>query len=222
MLRRGRRIEGEDQNRKLSVITDCCFLTLISVHEFIFNIMKQFEIEDYIQKHLPYRLNCLMARDIMTFRRAKKDSDALYKGSGYHPYEDSIVIEPAFEISLVFGRVLLQFIGINYNDKTQELKEFESNKSDDVTLKSLFPERDYCKVSEKIIEINKDAICTLMKVANKSVAHLSKNQSNETELQLLKSAKIAVYDLVLKYVPEIDPNKLWYNNEVINNKNETS
>ena len=178
--------------------------------------MEQFEIEDYIEKHLPYRLNCLMARDIMTFRRAKKDSDALYKGNGYHPYEDSIVIEPAFEISLVFGRVLLQFIGINYNDKTQELKEFESNKSDDITLKSLFPERDYCKVSENILQINEDAICTLMKIANKSVAHLTKNQSNDAELQLLKSAKITVYDLVLKYIPEIDTTKLWYNNEVIN------
>jgi len=179
--------------------------------------MEQFEIEDYIEKHLPYRLNCLMARDIMTFRRAREHSDALYKGNGYHPYEDSIVIEPAFEISLVFGRVLLQFIGINYNEKTG-LKPFESNKSDNITFKSLFPEREYCRVSEKIVEINKDAICTLMKLANKSVAHLTKNQSNDEELQSLKTAKIAIYDLVLKYVPEIDTNKLWYNNEVINHK----
>jgi hypothetical protein len=180
--------------------------------------MEQFEIEEYIEKHIPYRLNCLMARDIMTFRRAKDDSDTLYKGTGYHPYEDSIVIEPAFEISLVFGRVLLHFIGINYYDKTQEIGEFKPKKSDDITLKSLFPEREYCKVSEKIVEVNKEAICILMKLANKSVAHLTKNQSNEDELQLLRSAKIAVYDLVLKYVPEIDKNKLWYNNEVINHK----
>jgi len=180
--------------------------------------MEQIEIENYIENHLPYRLNCLMARDIMTFRKAKKDSDVLYKGKGYHPYEDSIVIDPAFEISLVFGRALLQFIGIGYHDKTQELKPFESNKPDDITLKSLFPNRDFCKLNEKIIELNNDAICSLMKVANKSVAHLTKNQSNNAELESLKAAKIAVYDLVLKYVPEIDTNKLWYNNEVINHK----
>lgn len=178
--------------------------------------MKQSEIKDYIENHLPYRLNCMMARDIMAFRRTKKDSDVLYKGIGYHPYDDSIVIEPAFEISLVFGRALLQFLGINYDSKTAELKDFNSIKADDITLKSLFPNRDYCKLSDDIIQINKHSICTLMKLANKSVAHLTKNQANNKELQLLTPARIAIYHLILKYVPEIDINKLWYNNEVVN------
>ena len=175
--------------------------------------MEQIEIDDYINKHLPYRLNSLMARDIMTYRQ---NNIFLSKNQKISPYEDSLVIEPAFEISLVFGRALLQFIGISY-DKDGE---FESPRfrTDDVTLKSIFPNRAFCDKNDSLLKENNFAIAALFKIANKSVAHLTSKLSNDREHELLPRARKAIYHLVLKYVPEIDVNKLWYNNEVLTNK----
>jgi hypothetical protein len=175
--------------------------------------LTQNEIEEYLNKHLPYRLNCLMAWDIMMYRQ-KNNVDKQYVNLPISPYQDSLVIEPAFEISLVFGRALVQFIGISYGKKDKKLKKSNFTEEDDITLKSLFPNRSFCLLTDDDLKENESDIETLFRVANKTVAHLTNTVSNNGEHERLPYARKAIYNLVLKYVPEIPKNKLWYNNEI--------
>jgi len=176
--------------------------------------LTQNDVDEYLNKHLPYRLNSLMAWDIMMYRQ-KNNVYKQYVNLPISPFQDSLVIEPAFEISLVFGRALLQFIGISYEDR--KLKELIKPKKDDITLKSLFLNRPFCPLTDVDLKENESDIATLFRVANKSVAHLTSTVSNNREHEQLSYARKAIYNLVLKYVPEIPKNRLWYNNEVISN-----
>ena len=183
--------------------------------------LTQNDINEYLNKHLPYRLNSLMAWDIMMYR-LKNNVDKQYINLPISPYQDSLVIEPAFEISLVFGRALMQFIGISYEKKDEKLKELVINpKQDDITLKSLFPNRPFCPLADNDLKENASDIAILFRVANKSVAHLTGTVSNNVEHERLPYARIAIYDLVLKYVPEIPRKRLWYNNEIRSTQSNT-
>src|SRR5690349_14031437 len=77
--------------------------------------LAQTEIDDYLQKHLPYRLNGLRAYDLYISRRTTnnyRDEEQRRKC-----YWESEFLEPALEISVVFGRSLLDFLGIKKEDK---------------------------------------------------------------------------------------------------------
>lgn len=172
------------------------------------------EITDYLKKHLPYRLNSLMSHDIILYRQKNKTDEWAHLTRS--PYEDSLFLEAAFEISLVFGRSLMEFLGIKYDHKNNKLKELDIAKlsSDDITLKSLFPQRAYCTLQDSdLIKHNAD-IAMLFKIANKSVAHLTSTPSNEQEHACLPKARKGIYDLLLKYVPEISKDKLWYHTQI--------
>lgn len=164
---------------------------------------------DYLNKHLPYRLNSLLAPDLITHRRNTNISNDLKVKC----YQDSLVLEPAFEISIVFGRALLHFLGIAYDQKTKDLKIFVP-KPDDFTIKTLFPDRAFCSLGDEIVVKNKTELCTIIKIANKSVAHLTTIVSNDEEHRQLENARIAIYRLVLKYIPEINKDKIWWHTQV--------
>jgi len=178
--------------------------------------LTQNDIDQYLNKYLPYRLNSLMAWDIMMFRQ-KSNADNRYINLPISPYQDSLVIEPAFEISLVFGRALMQFLGISYEQKDGILKVLiNKSKQDDITLQSLFPDRLFCTLDDNDLKESESDIAILFRIANKSVAHLTSMVSSSEELERLPYARKAIYNLILKYVPEISKEKLWYNNEINN------
>ncbi|MDB5008941.1 MAG: hypothetical protein JWP45_3334 [Mucilaginibacter sp.] len=155
-----------------------------------------------------------MAHDIILYRQKNKTDE--WGRLARSPYEDSLFLEPAFEISLVFGRSLMEFLGIKYDHKNQQLKELDPINlgSDDITLKSLFPQRSYCTLQDRDLIKHKADIAILFKIANKSVAHLTSKLSNEQEHACLPKARKAIYDLLLKYVPEISKDKLWYHAQI--------
>jgi len=130
------------------------------------------EISKYLKSHLPYRLNSLMAHDIILCRQKNKTDE--WARLARSPYEDSLFLEPAFEISLVFGRSLMEFPRIKYDHKNRQLKELDPIKlgSDDITLKSLFPQRAYCTLQDPDLIKHKADIAILFKVANKGSSRI--------------------------------------------------
>jgi hypothetical protein len=73
---------------------------------------------DYLKEHIPYRLNSLRAWDLCI---AKRRSNSLEDESerGKCNWE-SHYLDPAFEISIIFGRSLLQFLGLTCRNNSLE------------------------------------------------------------------------------------------------------
>lgn len=164
---------------------------------------------DYINKHLPYRINSMLSPDLIAHRRGSTIPNEIK----IKCYQDSLVLEPAFEISIIFGRALLHFLGIDYDRRTSDLKVFNPRK-DDVTIQNLFPNRPFCPLNDNLVVQFKTALCLIIKIANKSVAHLTTVVSNDQEHQQLEVARKTIYRLILKYVPEINKNNIWWFTQV--------
>ena len=165
--------------------------------------------QEYLDKHLPYRINSMMSPDLIRFRRGTQISNEMKRKC----YEDSLVLEPAFEISIVFGRSLLNFLGITYDTKVNDLRRHQP-KADDLTIKDIYPQGDYCPLDEQLILDNKESLCTIIRIANKSVAHLTSTLSNQQEHERLESARLTIYNLVLKYIPDINKVEIWWHQQV--------
>lgn len=157
------------------------------------------EQSDYLNKHLPYRINSLLATDMITHRRNTNISNEIKEKC----YQDSLVLEPVFEISIIFGRALLHFLGIDFDRSISNLKVFQP-KPNDVTIQSLFPGRPFCPLNDELVMSTKESLCLIIKIANKSVAHLTTVLSSKEEHQQLAIARQTIYKLLLKYVPEIN------------------
>lgn len=165
--------------------------------------------QEYLYKHLPYRINSMLAPDLITFRRSTRISSEMKESC----YKDSLVLEPAFEISIIFGRVLLQFLGIGFDYKANDLYR-HTPKKNDLTLKSIYPDLDYVSLDDELIVRNRASLCTIIKVANKSVAHLTSTLSNSDEHGQLEPARMTIYKLMVKHVPDINMNGIWWYQQV--------
>lgn len=167
----------------------------------------------YLDKHLPYRINSMLAHDLIMRRKTQQNYSAIKEIC----YGDSTVVEPIFEISLIFSRCLLNFLGLHKESFNDRVIRF-SPKRDDLTIKSLFPTRDYCPLSEQLVIDNYDALCKIIKLANKSVAHLTSiiDKTLPQEHDILPQAKMTIYKLMLKYVPEMNKQNIWWFAQVEN------
>lgn len=165
--------------------------------------------QEYLDKHLPYRINSMLAPDLINHRRGTAISREMRKGC----YEDSLVLEPSFEISIVFGRSLLQFLGIGLDPKSENLCRY-SARTTDVTIKSIYPDKDFVSLDDDLIRPGQTNLCTIIKVANKSVAHLTSTQSNDGEHGQLETARMTIYKLMLKHLPDINKHGIWWYDQV--------
>jgi hypothetical protein len=170
---------------------------------------------EYLDKHLPYRINSMLAHDLIMHRKTQQHFASIKDNC----YGDSAVVEPIFEISLIFGRSLLNFLGLHKENSNDRIIEF-SAKRDDLTIKSLFPTRGYCPLNEQLVVDNYDALCKIVKLANKSVAHLTSvvTETLPQEHDILPQARITIYKLMLKYVPEMNRQNIWWFTQVENNQ----
>lgn len=172
--------------------------------------------QEYLDKHLPYRINSMLSPDLMAHRLKSNFSNELKVKC----YQDSLVVEPAFEISVIFGRSLLNFLGITYDSKANKLARHQP-KGDDVSLVDIYPNGSFCPLDEELLVQNHDSLSTIIKVANKSVAHLTSSVSTQDELLQLETARQTIYKLILKYVPDINKtgqvNKvgIWWYEQVV-------
>lgn len=163
--------------------------------------------EEYLNKHLPYRINSMLAHDLIMYRKTIADFNKIKDFC----YGDSTVVEPIFEISIIFGRSLLNFLGLTFNKKKNKIETIQL-KNDDLTIQSLFPNRDLCTPDDPIVKENYDELCTIIKLANKSVAHLTSEipETKSSDHDKLPKARLAIYNLMLKYVPEMNKDKIWW------------
>ncbi|MCA6468896.1 MAG: hypothetical protein IM591_00715 [Chitinophagaceae bacterium] len=160
--------------------------------------------QEYLNKHLPYRINSMLSPDLIEHRRNNCISEELKNRC----FSDSLILEPTFEISIIFGRSLLNFLEIGNDKQNNKLIKYNSQ-HDDITIKSLYPNISSNPIDDEIVTQFYSNFCTIIKIANKSVAHLSSKESSPGEHALLRDARIGIYRLILKYVPDINKNSAY-------------
>lgn len=166
-------------------------------------------------KDLKYRLNSMMAYDIYNhlFEKYKCINEENGLTSIYH---ESHIIDPALEISIVFGRQLLDFLQIGHNKATGQLDnpliyKRNSIKPDDLFLSS-FPGITKFPLADSIVTTYDRHIKSIIKVANKASAHMTFSHTTDQEFLDIKEIKPIIFDLCLKYIPNITHDNLWWFN----------
>ena len=147
-----------------------------------------------------YRLNCLMAYDLYLFIQNK------YKNKG-SIYSTGHILEPAIEVSLAFGRQLLEFLQIKKRKKANILYCSEST-DDNVTISLYSPNITHLPFYDQLTSANEIHLVRLIFLAHKSVAHFSRHIPTKEEQDSLEQARKTIFQLMLKYVPELSNSPL--------------
>lgn len=167
------------------------------------------EKQKYLTEHLPYRLNSLRAYDVYIKRR--KASNYKKELPSLKCYWESEFLEPAFEVSIVFGRSLLNFLGIMRGNNG--LQNFEAHEIKDSDKDTVFiwhiNDKGYYPINKLDIE-SQNHLLNLIKIANKSVAHLTTKNSTEQEQNSLLPAREIIYNIMLEHVEGLDTTNLWW------------
>jgi hypothetical protein len=175
--------------------------------------LNQSQIDEYLNEHLPYRLNSLRAWDIYVLRRKAKE----YKNEPNRTkcYWEGEQLQPALEVSIVFGRSLLNFLGIKRDGSG--LRNFQAHEVKPEDKDTIFIWHvNYGKPAYPTSRINvsdEQHLLNLIKVANKSTAHLTIKTSSESELDSLGYAREIIYRIMLDYVDGLDKSNLWWENK---------
>ncbi|NQU86511.1 MAG: hypothetical protein HQ541_12190 [Mariniphaga sp.] len=166
------------------------------------------EQNEYLDKHIPYRLNSLRAWDLYKLRR---------KAIEYDKEEDqrkcnwqSEYLDPAFEISIVFARALIQFLGLTC--RGNQLEYFVSKMNEDVQVWDVIPGKPPYPISN-LKNHEKQHLCNLIKMANKATAHMTTKYSTDEEFESLEPGRELIFNMVLEYVDNINTTNLWWLNE---------
>lgn len=142
-----------------------------------------------------YRLNCLMAYDLYLFIQDK------YKNNG-SVYSTGHILEPAIEVSLAFGRQLLEFLQIKKDQNSDKLY-CSKTKDDNVTISLYNPNLKTLPFDDHLTTANEIHLVRLIFLAHKSVAHFSRHIPTKDEQDSLKQARKTIFDLMIKYMPEL-------------------
>jgi len=162
---------------------------------------------DYLQKHIPYRLNLLMTWDTyVSRRRATKYEDEVKHRKCYW---ESEFLDPAFEISIVFARSLIQFLGLSL--RGNKLEYFVSKVDEDVQIWDVIPGKQPYPLSE-LNPIQQQHLCNIIKIANKASAHMTTKFSSSEEFESLIPGRELLYQMVTNYVDNLDQSNLWWSN----------
>jgi hypothetical protein len=158
----------------------------------------------------------MLAWDLMMYvkEKYKKENERRKKES---VYDHSHVVDPALEISIVFGRQLLEFLRITWDRSTNKLDAFplkgKKTYPDDVLINSLYPSMTALPLGDPLVTANELHLVRLIKVANKAAAHLTTTSTTFDEFESMKIARQIIYELVTKYVPDIVAKEVWWNNK---------
>lgn len=178
------------------------------------------QIHEYLSEHLPYRLNCLRAWDIYLSRRTTRSYDL--ESDTLKCYWKSEILAPAFEISILFGRSLLNFLGIRL--KENRLKNFtpsdlSKNEEDSVYIWDINVNKDPYLINN-LLDYEQTHLVHLLSIANKSVAHLTSKNAGTVQLASLIPARQIIYRIMVNYVDGLAINKLWWPPDADVNKQE--
>lgn len=169
-----------------------------------------------ILKDITYRVNSMLAWDLMVYTKHKYAG--FNKSNGLtSAYDNSLVLDPAFEISIVFGRQLLDFLRINYDSRKNALEDKialnkKQTRSDDIFIDFLYPNMTSFPLGHPLTKKNDLQLLHLLKVANKAAAHLTTTCTTEPEFENLRIARQTIYELILHYVPDLNKDLIWWSN----------
>lgn len=163
---------------------------------------------EYLQKHIPYRLNSLMAWDIYNLRRRAKKYEEEEKDRKC--YWESELLNPALEISIVFARSLIQFLGLSL--RANKLEYFVSKIEEDVQIWNVIPGKQPYPLS-KLSSVEQQHLCNIIKIANKASAHMTTKFSSSDEFDSLIPGRELLFKMVTEYVDNLDRTNLWWLNE---------
>jgi 23S rRNA U2552 (ribose-2'-O)-methylase RlmE/FtsJ len=148
-------------------------------------------------KDAKFRLDSMLSWDLFDFIKNKYKNEKSVYSTGH-------VADPVLEISSVFGRQLLQFLKIKKPRKTDTLKEYFGVEPDDVTIDLLYPNMTSFPLYDQLTIQNTVHLVRLIKVANKATAHFTLQQTTAEEFESMKIARKVIYELILKYIPDIN------------------
>lgn len=168
------------------------------------------QIKEYLEDHLPYRLNSLRVWDLYLSRRKAKNYEE--EEEKLKCYWEGELLQPSLEISIVFGRSLLNFLGIKRDGAG--LKNFESHEITQLEKDSIFiwhvnPGKKAYPIGN-IKRSEQKHLVNLIKVANKSSAHLTIKTSTQDEQDSLVPARQIIYRIMLDYVDGLDTKTIWW------------
>lgn len=152
-------------------------------------------------KNVTFRLNCMLTWDLFVFIKDKFKNDRSVYATGH-------LLDPALEISSVFGRQLLGFLKIKKHYTEDRLIEYFGKEDDDVTIESLYPTMTTFPLQDELTTVNEIHLVRLIKVANKATAHFTLTETTYDEFESMKTARQVIFELVLKYIPDIDKNEI--------------
>lgn len=152
-------------------------------------------------KDAKFRLDSMLSWDLFDFIKNKYKNEKSVYSTGH-------VVDPVLEISSVFGRQLLQFLKIRKPKRTDKLEEYCGTESDDVTIDLLYPNITSFPLHDPLTIQNTIHLVRLIKVANKATAHFTLQQTTSEEFESMKIARMVIYELILKYVPDINKNDI--------------
>jgi hypothetical protein len=169
------------------------------------NNLSESKIKSLLEKDIPYVLNSMLAYDLMMHRKEKGINPELKESC----YGDSPVIEPAFELGPIFGRSLLNFLGIASDNTYSEITPKKWRETD-LRITWLGSNYHCCDIKHNIISENKIHLLTLLKIADKCIAHLTTVKSQEDDHPHLRPAKLAIHKLVLEHVHGLKHERIWW------------
>jgi hypothetical protein len=152
-------------------------------------------------KDASFKLNCMLTWDLFVFIKDKYKNDRSVFATGH-------LLDPALEISAVFGRQLLEFLKIKKPKSQNILTDYSGHESDDITIDMLYPSMTLFPLQDSLTKSNEIHLVRLIKVARKATAHFTRTPTTDEEFESMKIARMVIHDLVLKYMPDIDKNEI--------------
>jgi hypothetical protein len=152
-----------------------------------------------------FRLDSMLSWDLFDFIKNKYNNPKSVYATGH-------IADPVLEISAVFGRQLLQFLKIRKPKKHDTLEEYCGTELDDITIDLLYPNMPTLPLNDSLTIQNTIHLVRLIKVANKATAHFTREQTTSEEFESMKIARKIIYELMLKYVPDIDTKEIRWTN----------
>lgn len=102
----------------------------------------------------------------------------------------------------------MNFLGITLRNNHLEYEI--SKRPDDVQIWDIMPGKSPYPI-ERINDTDQQHLCNLLKVSNKSVAHLTTKTSSKEELESLEKAREIIFNLIVEYVDGLKTENLWWN-----------
>lgn len=168
---------------------------------------------------IKFRMNSMMAYDIYNYL-FKKYEQKNKNEKLTSIYCENHLLDPSYEIAIVFGRQLLDFLQIGHNlnrkkyiDKLDDPLVYKNNIKDDDLFLSSFPGVTTLPLQDPLIKRYDRQIKSIIKVANKASAHLTFSHTTEQEFLDVREIKPIIHDLCIKYVPNLPQENLWWLNK---------